>query len=419
MINFLYPYFLCVLDCLVLYIGFYVCFKKERKDNLLLIVTSTFLFAYFDYLITDVWVMNEWVSGEIVKVVLFIFLSLNYSGSIMKKIVYFLIIECIQLICIMFIGVSLELMGQEFVSNGLALSLIFHSVCLILSIIVGIILNKTFHSLDEKSIEEIFKSLFIPCIIMTMLFELYFVIENQMWFNIILVLFIIAFIAMIRTLIRIVTLTQRETKNAFIEKIAEQTHEQMERIDEYNKEIRGIKHDFKNHLIIIEKMAKDGKIEELIKYLHEFNATLNNKETPVISGNIYLDAILNYKKEENENIVFDYSMNCSNQMFIDEVDLCSLVFNLLDNAIYELNNHSELDRKITFSMKQVNNELFIKVRNPLSVKKDLASEKKDKVNHGLGLEIVRKIVDKYDGEIEVTQNDEFIVEIMLVQKHTT
>lgn len=416
MIDFLYPYFLCILDCVVLYIGFYVCFKEERNKNILLLILSVLVFAYLDHLITDVWVMNEWICEITVTIVLFIFIFISYPKNIINKIVYYLILDCVSFFIIISIGIILNLINVEFTTNHLIISTAVHSTKFIFYIITGKLLRKSFRSLDNKSIKVIFKTLLIPSLIMTMLFELYFVIENQLWFNLILILYVISFIALIATTIRLVKMIQNETKNVYIEKMLMQTHTQMKKIDAYHKEVRKIKHDFKNHLIIIEDLLKQNKQDKLQKYLSDLEVLVSKVETPEISGNIYLDAILNHKKEEHKNINFVYQVSCSNELFINEIDLCSLVFNLIDNAIEELQRNKKLEKRIEFTFREVNNEIFIKVVNPLTNNKNLISEKNDHANHGLGIDIIRNIVNKYDGEILITQNENFIVEIMLNKK---
>lgn len=417
--EFLYSYCLCVLDCVVLYEGFYVCFKTERKRNLLLLFCTIIIFAYLDFIITDVWQVNTWISEICVKITLFIFVDLNYSGSRLSKIVYFLILICISCVGAIGIGLVLNVLNRQFVTNNIVISLSLQIFKLISFTIVGKIVKTSLIGLDRDSIKQIFKSLLIPSIIMTLFFELYFTMDNQIWFNIILFLYLISFIIMFETTIKLVKMTRKATSNIYIKKILMHTHKKIEEIEKYNNEINEIRHDFKNHVIILRNLIEEERIEESKKYLSRLNEFFESKEVVVFSGNIYLDAILNYKRDEYREIKFDYQINGVEEVFIDEVDLCSLIFNLLDNAIQEVIQNKDLEKRINLLIKGKNGDMFIKICNPLSKVKSLKTEKTDDIYHGLGLEIIKKIVIKYDGIIEISQNNDFIVEIMLSKKNTT
>lgn len=417
--EFLYSYCLCVLDCVVLYEGFYVCFKTERKRNLLLLFCTIIIFAYLDYIITDVWQVNTWISEVSVKIILFLFVDLNYSGPKLTKIVYFLVLICISCVGAIGIGLVLNVLNKQFVTNNIVISLSLQIFKLISFTIVGKMVKISLIGLDWDSMKQIFKSLLIPSIIMTLFFELYFTMENQVWFNIILFLYMISFIIMFETSIKLVKMTRKAMSNIYIKKILMHTHKKMEEIEKYNNEINEIRHDFKNHVIILRNLIEEEKIEESKKYLSRLNEFFESKEVVVFSGNIYLDAILNYKRDEYREIKFDFQIDGVEEVFIDEVDLCSLIFNLLDNAIQEVIQNKDLEKRINLLIKGKNGDMFIKICNPLSKVKSLKTEKTDDLYHGLGLEIIKKIVLKYDGIIEISQNNDFIVEIMLSKKITT
>ena len=85
--------------------------------------------------------------------------------------------------------------------------------------------------------------------------------------------------------------------------------------------------------------------------------------------------------------------------------------NLLDNAI-EATEKLESEKDIFVSLVYQKEKLLIKIRNPYAgvLKKDRAgnykSEKKDRENHGIGLKSVRKVVEKYEGVMEIHTEDQ-------------
>ena len=83
---------------------------------------------------------------------------------------------------------------------------------------------------------------------------------------------------------------------------------------------------------------------------------------------------------------------------------------LLDNAI-EATEKLEVEKDIFVNLLYQKEKLLIKIRNPYAgdLKKDRAgnyiSEKKDCENHGIGLKSVRKVVEKYEGVMEIHTED--------------
>ena len=90
----------------------------------------------------------------------------------------------------------------------------------------------------------------------------------------------------------------------------------------------------------------------------------------------------------------------------------------MDNAI-EATEKLEVEKDIFVSLMYRKEKLLIKVRNPYTgdLKKDRVgnyiSEKKDRENHGIGLKSVRKVVEKYEGVMEIHTEDQ-IFEICVI-----
>lgn len=106
-----------------------------------------------------------------------------------------------------------------------------------------------------------------------------------------------------------------------------------EYIKEYEKDekiIRKIKHDIKNHFVIIKSL---GTKEEVNEYIDKVYMSLQNMKvlSKKMSGNVYIDAIISSKINEYPNVKIKYNLNTQN-MDMDSVDLCVLLFNLVDNA---------------------------------------------------------------------------------------
>lgn len=411
MLEQVYFYFLCILDILFLYMGFSWVFKEKRINNVLGIITSILFFAYLDYLITDVWVMNEWVCEVCCNLVFYVFVNLIFKLKPLLSFVYFLItVIGVNLIGIV-VGLSLDVIEKDFVVNGLIVVIAVHSLKLIMYYTLSKIWNKKLIGLNQDSLLILAKTLIIPSLILSFLFELYFVKEDSFWFLVSILLYVVSLIILFNNTTKLIILSEKEAKTKMLEFALKQSEEQINNLNDYYKEMRKIKHDMKNNLLIMDSLMTQEKYEEVSNYMKKLIEKLEVTSKVYKTGNIYLDAVLNSKATENSDIKIDYKGTVEGKTFISEMDLCTLLFNLLDNAIHELREHEELKKEIYLDVSQEETQMIINVSNPLSKKKDI--EKGSTLNHGLGLVIVREIVDKYDGYLYIKQDEEFSVTIQL------
>lgn len=142
------------------------------------------------------------------------------------------------------------------------------------------------------------------------------------------------------------------------------------------------------------------------------------KECLQLSDHLIINAILNDKIRKNTHIKFKVSCKCSDSLFIEDVDLNMLLSNVLDNAIEYLNSHNLVDKYIDVNIIEHQNILIVSVKNPTykSFKYDsnMGTTKKNKLNHGYGLSIVKNIVNRYDGNVEFeSSNNTFSLNILL------
>ena len=95
-----------------------------------------------------------------------------------------------------------------------------------------------------------------------------------------------------------------------------------------------------------------------------------------------------------------------------------LLSNVLDNAIEYLNSHDLVDKYIDVTVIEHQNILVVSVKNPtyqdFKYDSSMGTTKKDKLNHGYGLSIIKNIVNRYDGNVEFeSSNNTFSVNILL------
>ena len=183
--------------------------------------------------------------------------------------------------------------------------------------------------------------------------------------------------------------------------------------------MRGWKHDYHNHIQTLLALCDD--IERTKEYLWKLNDDLTSVDTVIKTGNVMVDAILNSKISlmKSKGILVNAKAIVPAELAVSEIDLCTVVGNLLDNAMEAvLRQADDDDRFIRVFIGILKEQLYISVYNStcgeLKKRKNTYMSTKSGDNHGFGLASVDRIVKKYKGFIN-RQNEEgvFATEIML------
>lgn len=193
--------------------------------------------------------------------------------------------------------------------------------------------------------------------------------------------------------------------------------EQIEAILESEKKLRKCRHDFKTHIYALSSLADAGDTDGLKNYCEELVDDAKSYSKAIISGNVAVDGILGrcIDKCKDMGINFDYQIKLLNENKADDYELCIIFSNIMNNAIEACRSGDEI-RLVCYPY---NDLLCILQRNPLhnELKYEdgkLVTTKDDKEMHGHGIDNVRTIVDKYEGRMNIKeQNGNFEVEILI------
>ncbi len=191
-----------------------------------------------------------------------------------------------------------------------------------------------------------------------------------------------------------------------IEREMEQQLKYYDAIAEKYTEIREYRHDILNLVSISEIMLEKKLSESESKaYIDEMKKKAEAMEIPIYCSNPLVNAVLWQKQQsaEKSGIAFSADIEQNEDFPIDRIDICSLMVNLVDNALRECENCEKPFVEIAVSRKI--NMLFIGVKNSCATLKSgkthkLATTKSG--DHGYGMEIINKIAEKYSGEFSFT-----------------
>ena len=192
-----------------------------------------------------------------------------------------------------------------------------------------------------------------------------------------------------------------------------------EEVQNIYRTMRGWRHDYHNHIQAM--LALTDNPAQIREYLLRLKDDLTKVDTVIKTGNVMVDAILNSKLSliQSHHISVNAKAAVPSVLCISEIDLCTIIGNLLDNAMeVVLKQEQEPERFIRVYMGILKKQLYLSVQNSVggevlkSGRTYLST--KDSTNHGFGLMRIDRIVEKYGGYLN-RQNEEgvFATEILL------
>lgn len=193
-------------------------------------------------------------------------------------------------------------------------------------------------------------------------------------------------------------------------------------VENMYRQIRGWRHDYRNHIQMMKVLAANGDMDALKAYLDELDTDLNTVDTVAKTGNPMADAILNSKISlaRSRNIPTQVDAHIPVKLKMSELDLCCIIGNLFDNAMEASMALPEEKRMIRVYMDMKGTQLYISFTNFTAAKKLSKVGKGFKTSkgegHGFGLVRIDDIVSRYDGYLSRNSEDgAFTTEILIPQ----
>jgi sensor histidine kinase regulating citrate/malate metabolism len=193
-------------------------------------------------------------------------------------------------------------------------------------------------------------------------------------------------------------------------------------VDNMYHQIRGWRHDYRNHIQTMKAYAAKEDWEAIRRYLDLLDEDLMKVDPVIKTGNPMTDAILNSKislaKSKGIRVIADAHIPV--KLKSSEIDLCCIIGNLFDNAIEASVKLPEKERIIRVYMDMKNTQLYISFTNFTAGKKLKKEGKRFQSTkgegHGFGLVRIDTIIERLDGYISRNSEDgAFTTEILLPQ----
>ena len=196
-----------------------------------------------------------------------------------------------------------------------------------------------------------------------------------------------------------------------------------EELEHNQDQIRKFRHDMNNHLSVVGNLLDEGDFSEAKEYFRSISGYMQTANRKFCRNSV-VNAVINVKYQMMTDAFIDAFLNIDidKMMFIDDVSLCTIFANTLDNAIEaSLKIREPAARKISVKARSTDSgyfsyEISNQKANPIVEKNGhILSDKKDAKSHGLGIRNIREIIDRYNGTLDISYTEDTFTVTMLIR----
>lgn len=187
---------------------------------------------------------------------------------------------------------------------------------------------------------------------------------------------------------------------------------QEEEIRSLHQNVRKLKHDMKNHMMVLASYLNSNDYDAAKAYTSEILDKLNAMHSYIETGNSLLNHILNEKLEFARNLGISVQAEIETLSFSNmrSIDFSALLTNLLDNAIEASKKENIPELRIRIAAERGYHTIRVKNKittSVLEINPRLCSTKEEKELHGLGIPQIKEIADAYNGMYDFYEEDGF------------
>ena len=203
-----------------------------------------------------------------------------------------------------------------------------------------------------------------------------------------------------------------------IDIVSRSTKEQKEMMENFYEE----KHNLVNELVALKNSVENSNQSSVIENINRIINVCDINEKISNCGNNIVDALINFKYAvaKVQGIKFNLKIFVPDLLPINQCDIGIVLGNSIDNAIEAVKECKHSEKLICITMGVKKESLVLVVKNPYEncIKKDkkgnLLTTKKEVYRHGYGINSIKRVVEKYEGEVLIVlENNHFIITIIM------
>ena len=399
-----------------------LCKRKIKKSFLILLF---FLFTSIlsaIVLLSDSIVLNLITTTVLISIIAFLCFDDTIRHKIFWIAIYLLIISISEPIVIGVLCIANMGTPNEFLESGLGRYLGMLGTNIIYLWLIGLmhrLINKGIRDLPVKYWALIILIPIISIFWLQTILDSFTVTDSISYFSLSISLAGIIFINI--AMFNFFESYEDKIKLKYLETLKQQEQENYKLLTLSYKQVGEFKHDIENQFSVLKDMLENDDIGAAKKYLVKLSSFVRLANRPCCTGNNAIDSIVNIKGSlaQTYGIKFICKANIITSIKADELELCRIIGNCLDNAIEGCLRCDAFHKHIWFSISEEQEKLFLVITNT-SDKVDvnvLSSTKKEEGLHGIGISSIKSSVNRLDGLIKFECDSEIFKVNIMIQNH--
>ena len=218
----------------------------------------------------------------------------------------------------------------------------------------------------------------------------------------------VIFFILLRLVNKILSLSIQEIEQKQLEDQVQKQSQYLEEAKKRTEQYRRFQHDIDNHFLVLSGLIHEKKYEEAEKYFDKLHNISDNLLIRIETGNPAVDILLsekiNFARSNGIQIAPDIQLppDC----FLEDIDLCIILANALDNAIKSCLIEKIKQPEISITARTRHYFLLIEIINPVK-------QRIQPLKYGTGLKNIKYIVEKYQGTLRI-ENSETLFKLTLL-----
>ena len=306
------------------------------------------------------------------------------------------------------------------------------AVYLGMSVIVGALFFRTLAVklqvlMNEERIASVWRFMFIAPLVMAVLIRWMSPISPLVIMTgrvrpvaVVLVMFVMASVFMFYhifwwTTVKLTESARLQQENTFLQMEAKR-YDEMQNYMNYSRELR---HNFRQHILVITHLAGTGQLDELLEYLSQFTDSVS-AGYKVYCMNHAIDAVASHydRIAREQGTAVTWSLELPADLPVKEADYCAIFGNLIENALNAVKSLPAEKKRVKVVSSMLSKFMTgLSIDNPYTGtitfgKNGLPLSGKEE--HGIGLDSVMNTVHRYGGSMDITaEGGTFSVDIIL------
>ena len=398
-------------------------FLGEKKCSFIIIILE--YIAFYGSLIAVFFIHDNPIWNLTLSVTFILLLTTNYKSNWKHKIFFGVLTYIIMFASDEIVYIATQTSGLSIEGdNEEILNVFVLVISRFIAYTFSLVLSNRKREIDSQTLPLLNWIVVFTIPVLTTFLTGTIIVHYEVFNSWVLIFSIIALVIINLIIFNLYDLLQKFFKSHFDEVIMKNQinsyKKQLDLIYTSQENSKALLHDMKNHLTIIGEFLRINDSESARKYLLDINKEMSVNTTRIITGNLEIDSILNYKSNQarKKGIRINIKSNIPRKLNISPFDLNIVLGNLIDNAI-EATVMGKSKADIDISIKLEKGIVYIKTRNfylkkPKYFNGEIVTSKMDKKAHGYGLKSVKSTVKKYNGDISLSYADNIFEVIVLL-----